>query len=256
MNCREFERTIIDFGYEHLLEVSEAASASAHAKTCEKCAALLNREQRMTAGLRGWAIQEAAINAPDRVRLALRAAFDRQQAAAASPPVSLSLTSLSLARHRWFWGLAAAAMLLLFTVTAVLWLREREAKGSHVPLISDNPSISPTPSVKSPEVGPQMPELSDSHPLPSPIKGPSGKQGRRRMAPVEKRVDDAAKLFPLTFVAKSGPAEFVQTVRVEISRSTLLLMGLPINMDRGEGRIKADLIIGEDGVARAVRILN
>jgi hypothetical protein len=45
-------------------------------------------------------------------------------------------------------------------------------------------------------------------------------------------------------------------VRIEISRSMLLSMGLPVNIDRGEGLIKADIIIGEDGVARAVRIIN
>jgi hypothetical protein len=45
-------------------------------------------------------------------------------------------------------------------------------------------------------------------------------------------------------------------VRIEISRSMLLSMGLPVNIDRGEGPIKADIIIGEDGVARAVRLIN
>jgi hypothetical protein len=63
---------------------------------------------------------------------------------------------------------------------------------------------------------------------------------------------EAGELFQLTSVAKSGATEFTQTVSVEISRSMLLTMGLPVNIDRGEGPIKADIIIGEDGVVRII----
>jgi hypothetical protein len=73
---------------------------------------------------------------------------------------------------------------------------------------------------------------------------------------VKEGAGEAGELFQLTSVAKSGATEFTRTVRVEISRSMLLTMGLPVNIDRGEGLIKADIIIGEDGVARAVRIIN
>ena len=86
-------------------------------------------------------------------------------------------------------------------------------------------------------------------------KSPS-KQIRRRKPSVMDSADGPGKFFPLTYVAKSGPTEFVQRVRVEIARSTLLSMGVPVNIERGEGLIKAEIIIGEDGVARAVRIIN
>ncbi|MBO0724960.1 MAG: hypothetical protein J2P52_05130, partial [Blastocatellia bacterium] len=85
---------------------------------------------------------------------------------------------------------------------------------------------------------------------------PGAGRVRRRTPSIKKGADGAGQLFPLTFVARSGPAEFVRTVRIEISRSTLMAMGLPVNIDRGEGLIKADVIIGEDGVARAVRLIN
>ncbi|HEY6402627.1 MAG TPA: hypothetical protein VI479_14520, partial [Blastocatellia bacterium] len=81
-------------------------------------------------------------------------------------------------------------------------------------------------------------------------------RGRRRKPQLKEGDRETGELFQLTSVAKSGATEFTQTVRVEISRSTLLTMGLPVNIDRGEGPIKADIIIGEDGVARAVRILS
>jgi hypothetical protein len=249
MNCQEFERTIIDLGRHHLMEDSAHARALEHAEICAQCAARLNREQRMIAGLQAFAVEEAAINAPERVRSALRAAFDERQAAAASPAVLLWP-----ARRKLLWGMAAAAMLLLSTITTALLLREHKAKFDNTQAEVINHPTPQSPPGKQPEA------LTEARPVDgiysSEAVRPSGKQSRRRRHRVKERADDAGEFFPLTFVAKSGPAEFVRTVRVEISRSMLLSMGLPVNIDRGEGLIKADIIIGEDGVARAVRIIN
>ena len=44
-------------------------------------------------------------------------------------------------------------------------------------------------------------------------------------------------------------------VRVEIPRATLLSMGLPMNTDRGNTLVKADVVVGDDGVPRAIRLV-
>jgi hypothetical protein len=46
-----------------------------------------------------------------------------------------------------------------------------------------------------------------------------------------------------------------QLVRVEFPRSALARFGLPMNMDRGEARVKADVLLGADGLARAIRFV-
>jgi hypothetical protein len=248
MNCQEFERTIIDLGCDHLMEAPTPARALAHAESCARCAARLNRERRMTAGLQAVAVEEAAINAPEGVRSALRAAFDEQRAAAASPA-----GLLRFARYKPLWGMAAA-MLLVSTVTIALWPRGQRAKVDNAPADLIRRPTSQSPPGKSPEA------LSDprraSGTQSSTVARSDVTRGRRRKPRVTEGADNAGELFPLTFVAKSSSTEFVQTVRIEISRSMLLSMGLPVNIDRGEGPIKADIIIGEDGVARAVRIIN
>jgi hypothetical protein len=249
MSCQEFERTIIDFGRDHAVEASAHARALEHAEICAQCAARRTREQRMTAGLQALAVEEAAIDAPERIRSALRAAFDEQQAAAAAPPVSLRS-----ARHKLLWGMAAAAMLLLSTITTALWLREQRAKVDDKKAVVTNHPIQQK-TQGDPTEMPTGAQRAGAIHSPKAARS-SGRSVRRRTLPVKESADDAGELFPLTFVAKSGPTEFVQTVRIEISRSKLLSMGLPVNIDRGEGPIKADLIIGEDGVARAVRIIN
>jgi hypothetical protein len=150
--------------------------------------------------------------------------------------------------------MAAAAMLLVSTVTTALWLRGQKAKVDNAPADVVRRPTSQSPPGKSPEA------LGDPHRASgtnsSTVARSAVARGRRRTPRVKEGADNAGELFPLTFVAKSGSTEFVRTVRIEISRSTLLSMGLPVNIDRGEGPIKADIIIGEDGVARAVRIIN
>jgi len=249
MNCQEFERTIIDLGCDHLMEAPAPARAMAHAESCARCAARLDRELRMTAGLQAVAVEEAAINAPEGVRSTLRAAFDEQRAVAASP-AGLP----RFARHKPLLGIAAAAMLLLSTVTTALWLREQRAKVDNAPADVTRRPTPQSPPGKSPEALSDPQRESGTHS--STVARSAVTRGQRRTPRVKEGADNAGEFFPLTFVAKSGSTEFVQTVRIEISRSMLLSMGLPVNIDRGEGPIKADIIIGEDGVARAVRIIN
>lgn len=44
-------------------------------------------------------------------------------------------------------------------------------------------------------------------------------------------------------------------MRVELPRSALASFGLPVNADRAEARVKADVLMGEDGIARAIRFV-
>ncbi len=46
-----------------------------------------------------------------------------------------------------------------------------------------------------------------------------------------------------------------QLVRVELPRSALAAFGLPVNHERADERIKADVLMGDDGIARAIRFV-
>jgi hypothetical protein len=43
---------------------------------------------------------------------------------------------------------------------------------------------------------------------------------------------------------------------VELPRSALLSFGLPVDPDRASERVKADVLVGGDGVARAIRFVS
>ncbi|MEJ7615588.1 MAG: hypothetical protein WKF30_01135 [Pyrinomonadaceae bacterium] len=65
----------------------------------------------------------------------------------------------------------------------------------------------------------------------------------------------ATEFFALAEGAGQNPLEGGQIVRVEVPRSTLISFGLPVNMERESGAAKADLLLGYDGVARAIRFV-
>ena len=46
-----------------------------------------------------------------------------------------------------------------------------------------------------------------------------------------------------------------QIVRVELPRSALANFGLPVNMERYNEKVKADVIFGVDGLAHAIRFV-
>src|SRR5262249_35795324 len=196
---------IIDLDFDHLMEAPTDARALAHAETCAQCAARLNRERQMTAGIRAFAVDEAAINAPERLKIALRAAFDERQAAVRSPLVPFSSERHSFARNKLLWGLATAAILLLSITTTAVWLREQKSKVSNTPPVVTHPSISQDIPDKPPEEVDEAQRASRNHPPQPPAARLSGKHGRRRALPVKRGAEDAAQFFPLTFVAKYGP---------------------------------------------------
>jgi hypothetical protein len=68
--------------------------------------------------------------------------------------------------------------------------------------------------------------------------------------------DDVAEMLRLTPLVEGGPQEFEQVVRIEVPRSTLMMWGVPVNAERAAERVQAEVFIGEDGVARAIRLLN
>lgn len=62
--------------------------------------------------------------------------------------------------------------------------------------------------------------------------------------------------IPLPNAQQVGENEDVNVVRVEVPRSAMLAVGLPVSMDRVSELVEADVMLGADGLARAVRFVN
>lgn len=53
-----------------------------------------------------------------------------------------------------------------------------------------------------------------------------------------------------------GENEDVNVVRMEVPRTAMLSVGLPVNLERASEMIEADVMVGSDGLARAVRFVD
>jgi hypothetical protein len=68
--------------------------------------------------------------------------------------------------------------------------------------------------------------------------------------------ESVTEFISLVADAPAGtPLESGQLVRVQVPRAALASLGLPSNIERGNEPIKADVLLGGDGLARAIRFV-
>ena len=63
------------------------------------------------------------------------------------------------------------------------------------------------------------------------------------------------EFMPIGYATETTMQDGGQLVRVELPRSALLAFGLPMNVNRYDERVKADVFFGADGMARAIRFV-
>ena len=152
------------------------------------------------------------------------------------------------------WTLAAAAVLLLLAVSAALWLSKPSPESTIIAQPPPIPALPSSPSEENPGTAPanrvevQVAERS-SHPDHPRRAAVRHKRATRRDGEV------ATGFFPLTFMTDPIVPDSGQMVRVKIPRSALIAFGVPMNVERSGELIVADVVIGDDGLARAIRFV-
>lgn len=64
------------------------------------------------------------------------------------------------------------------------------------------------------------------------------------------------EFYPVTYTGDNGEsARGGRVIRVDVPRSTLFAMGLDVPLENESPTVKADLIVGPDGVTRAIRLV-
>jgi hypothetical protein len=255
MFCRDFENIAGDLVSGRLMEAGKRERALRHASECSACALWLNAERTLEAGLLALAKGAEEGEAPPHLKLALRAAFDRQFEVA-PVPISAPARSRNLAR----WSLAAAALVLLAVAVALLWRSASPIIKKEDLTNRENPSPSSIPARR--EQSPQrliepdkLEQRSDTNVA---KKTPTKRHLRRRAATSDElaRNDETVTDYiPLTYLADATAVESGIVLRVELPHSALMAVGLPAPVERTDSRVKADVVIGDDGVARAVRFV-
>ncbi len=253
MNCQDFEKLVLALARNRLLDATMREQGLVHTEICEWCASRLAEERALLAGVRAVVAEMAGEEAPARVEAALLAAFRAQTAATATRtvvPLPIRIKPWS----SWKFAAVAARILLLITVMAIFWRSSSSLKPQREER-ADLPMPVSTP-------GPQAPPLTPTEP---PIDRDQvvAQQPENRRKRVRRQVsgDDSAeaevvtRFFPLREGEDLTALESLQLVRVELPGSALSEVGLPVDPETANEPIKADVLLGQDGLARAIRFV-
>ncbi|HMF56206.1 MAG TPA: hypothetical protein VK619_07660 [Pyrinomonadaceae bacterium] len=272
MNCKDFESVVNDLARASVMDASARQEAAEHAESCQRCAACLQDERTLTYGLRALGASFSELNAPASTEEALLSAFHNQKtanhAAVNHPPHS------RWNKTRWFVGAAAAAAAFLLMMTSVLPLIQRanEQQKAERASIAEASTAEPDRMQNAPVVDTSSALAVEPESIRSPlVHDASGVTPRMRRNPriwptnISDRANPGSAsveeqefttdFIPLNYEAAIAPLDRGRVVRVELPRSALAAFGLPVNMDRANERVKADVVLGEDGLARAIRFV-
>jgi len=226
-------------------EASEAVRA--HLAACARCAATVRgMEQAFTA-------ISAAVEGelPDAVPTArLRARIESALAEKAAPEPSW-------AQLFWRFGAIAAAMPVI--AGALGWFVLRTHSGSTPKPVPQARAGAPAPTVTPSEQTPStMPPALGRGPEAAGQPATSRPRQRVRRRASGNSLDEAevvTEFFPLREGEDVSALENVRLVRVELPSSALGEVGLPFDPQTANGPVKADVVLGEDGLARAIRFV-
>ncbi len=271
MNCQEFEANINDLARDQIIDAASRASALAHSEGCAECAARLADERMLSAGLRHLAASANTEQAPARIETALLAVFrernDMQKQTVVTPINRTPINRTPINRRRLSrWAIAAAAAVLI--LVALVALRASQSLPEQV---QEANAAQPAPEIAPPAPEKESPKKKNSVAPVNPkrnLQSYSAAARPRRAAPQPQAVNakenakDAAgdyeittDFIPLPHRGSIAELEGGQVLRVELPRSSLASFGLPVNLERAGERIKADVVVGNDGMARAIRFV-
>jgi hypothetical protein len=250
MKCQEFESIIISLARGQSVEAAARETALAHLDQCARCASAFEEQQALTAGIRVAAESLANQGASARVEEALRFAFREQVGRFTAKEINPQPTE-NWRWSRWVIGAAAAAILLLAFLAGADWLKSPPANRKHKATnLPTTPSVPAPGQARSGGRGDQK------------RKTASNFAGSRRLSwrPVVRQSAESAngvanRFFPLVEEGELPPLESGLIVRGEAPASALITLGLPITAENINRPVQVDLLLGQDGLARAIRFV-
>ncbi len=253
MNCQRFETVVSELARGQMMAAEQRAEALAHSEICDDCATRLGDEQMLTLGLQSLASEMESLEAPRELEAKLLEMF---RGRAVVVPITRRQSNTR------YWLAPIAAMLLIAISVVVFRWSNRPANEPREAIKQEQPQPKPDESKKSNEQLAQdveKPPVEDSLPQPSkPKRVHPVSLSRPNNAAVANHVtkEIATDFIPLSYMSAANlQQEGGQIIRVQVPRSALANFGLPVNMDRYNEKVKADVLYGVDGMARAIRFV-
>jgi hypothetical protein len=229
MTCREFDEVVHGFVHMELLDVTVREAVLEHAAQCALCAdrmadatVLADASQSIGESARGE-------NTPPEIEAALLSAF-RNHHRRTSWRRTLEWASIG----------AAAAALLLF-----VWLGNGRQKAQAVP--------APRKDFSSQSTAPLQAEGADPSKLVSVSATPAPGDTETVASASESYL--ASDFVPVPYSGSILTDDPGMVVRVQLTRASLAQLGYPVAETPDEDLILADVLVGEDGWPRGVKLI-
>jgi hypothetical protein len=229
MTCREFDEVVHRFVRMELLDVSLREAVIEHAAHCDNCALRMGE-----AGVLAEVTEAAAgsvhdLQAPPSVEATLLSAFRNQRRG-----------RHSVTWRTFAWAATGAAVA---TLAAVLWISSTRSE------------VQPSPEPRK-DVSSQSNEPLDA-------AGPVSSQTNETAPGTELEVSNAgatgtysvADFVPVPFADRIGPDDPGMVVRVQLTRASLAELGYPVDEVYSSDWVRADVLVGQDGWPRGVRLV-
>jgi hypothetical protein len=243
MNCQRFEEVINDVAREQIMDAATRHDATRHARECLVCGNRFDDEQELTIGLRQLVDYSASELPAKEVEVRLLQAFDEHRI----------LTPRTVPSRRYWIAAVAAMLLIAFGLLVVRsWQRSATPGAQEANQIPKNNVEQPTD--PSPEQLQRLPEMTRND-------GTSKHRIKRNVRPAKDELtnhvsDIGSQFIPVSYGSTADLDAGGQIVRVELPRSAIAALGLPVNMDRSDQKVKVDVLVGIDGRARAIRLVS
>lgn len=282
MNCEQVETLLTERA--RAGHAGAGADALDHLADCPRCAARLSEEQFASAALSAVVAEDAGMAAPAHVEAALLVAFRAQAERATQPGARTAARESAPPLPGWLWprrafaALAVAAALALLAVAALRFRLTPQQEPQTAATSAPSQPVAPQPRAASASPAQENKRREESATVKAPVHiarravaaGP--RAVRRPATRAHEPAMELASVGEMVVVGRAPEAESVsefvplvgegapplasgQLVRVELPRSALASLGLPLGPVGAGERIKADVLLGDDGLARAIRLV-
>ncbi|HVA18156.1 MAG TPA: hypothetical protein VMV59_10650 [Candidatus Dormibacteraeota bacterium] len=236
MTCAEFENIVHDLTRTEALDKATAVIAKFHAQTCERCAAHLAQAQLLALALDVAAEDSAQLEAPAHLETALVSAFREHHRG-----LERAKHRRRRARLRWLeWAALATAATVLLAIGA--WNVSRPRAGG----IAKTTSIDALVPRAAPAFRTKTKKTNGAKPLETEASATQSEYAQS---------DSTADFVPVPYSEGFAPGDSGVIVRVEMPRSDLADLGYSVDATRAADLVQVDLLVGEDGWPRAVRLV-
>lgn len=232
MDCNHFERLLENLERDAPMAADLRAAGLQHAESCAECRARLAATRLLRLELQTLAREDENLRASARVEANLLAAFRHR-----------SLHSSRVRRSVSWASVAAAVAVGMWFLAEHPW----QQAGSPPPLVKTQAAR--------PAFLPQIASVASTVKTRNKIAGKNSIHRRSRPTGSRTAASTADEFIALSSGGSWYPVGDGVVVRVQVPRTAPVLVGLPMSGGDVSGTVTADVVLGEDGVARAIRFV-